>query len=283
MLSTNNGMDATMLVSPAGIAGNNGNGAFGNDNGWWIIIFILLLIGGNGFGNNNGGGFGGGGGGFGGGNFLYPWMNQSDQIHNGFRDQMINSNIDSIQSGVNNLSTQLCNGFAGVEQGANTRQIADMQQNFANQTAMNQSFNALQSQLAQCCCDNRLAVANTQALIQSENCADRAAFSDGLRDVLVNQNQNTQRILDQMCSDKIDAKNEKIADLQNQLNMATLRESQTAQNAFIQQGFANEIDQMYNRLSNCPVPSIPVYGRQPIFSCNNNGGCGCMGGNGTLI
>lgn len=267
MLSTNNGMDATMLVSPAGTMGNNCNGGFGNDNGWWIILFILLLAGGNGFGN---------GGGFGGGNTLYPWMNQNDQVHNGFRDQMVNSNIDNIQSGINNLSTQLCNGFAGVEQGANTRQIADMQQNFANQMAVSQGINTLQTQIAQGNCDNRLAVANTQALVQSENCADRAALSDGLRDVLVNQNQNTQRILDQLCSDKIDAKNEKIAELQNRLNITT-------QNALIQQGFANEIDQMYNRLANCPVPSIPVYGRQPIFSCNSGTGCGCMGGNNTLV
>jgi len=80
--------------------------------------------------------------------------------------------------------------------------------------------------------------------------------------------------LDQLCQDKIDAKNEKIADLERQLSMATLRESQTAQNAFISQGFANEVDQLYNRLSNCPVPTTPVYGRTPIFTCNN-GGCGC--------
>lgn len=274
MLNSSNGMDATMLVSPATAVGGN-NGFMGNDGGWWIILFILLLAGGYGFGNN-GGGMGGPGG-----MGLYPWMNQSNQTHDGFRDQMISSNINSIQSGINNLSTQMCNGFAGVEQGANTRQMADMQQNFANQMAMSQGFNNLQAQLAQCCCDNRLAVANTQALVQSENCADRAALSDGLRDVLVNQNQNTQRILDQMCNDKIDAKNEKIAELQNQLNMAALRESQVAQNSFIQQGFANEIDQMYNRLSQCPVPTIPVYGRQPIFSCNSNG-CGCNNG-GTLV
>lgn len=276
MLSSN-GMDATMLVSPAA-GGFGGNGGFMNgDGGWWVILLILLLVaGGNGFGN--GGGFGGGNGT----DYIYPWMNQSNQINDGFRDQMINNNIEGIQSSVNSLSTQICNGFAGVEQGANSRQIANMQQAFASQMAVNQGFNNLQSQLAQCCCDNRLAVANTQALIQSENCADRAALSDGIRDLLVNQDQNTQRILDQLCNDKIDAKNEKIAELQNQLTMASLRESQTAQNAFIQQGFANEIDQMYNRLSNCPVPSIPVYGRQPIFSCGNNNGCGC-GGNGTLI
>lgn len=83
--------------------------------------------------------------------------------------------------------------------------------------------------------------------------------------------------MDQLCNDKIDAKNDEIAQLRQQLNMATLRESQTAQNAFIQRGFSDEVDQLYNRLSNCPVPSTPVYGRTPIFTCNQNQGCGCNG------
>ena len=79
---------------------------------------------------------------------------------------------------------------------------------------------------------------------------------------------------------QVEAKNDKIADLQRELSMADLRASQTAQNAFISQGFANEVDQLYNRLSNCPVPSTPVYGRTPIFTCNNNGcGCGCGSNN----
>ena len=75
---------------------------------------------------------------------------------------------------------------------------------------------------------------------------------------------------------QVEAKNDRISELQTQLNMASLRESQTAQNAFIAQGFANEVDQLYNRLNNCPVPSTPVYGRTPIFSCGGNGTrCGC--------
>lgn len=100
-------------------------------------------------------------------------------------------------------------------------------------------------------------------------------LSDGIRDIITNQTANTQKILDTLCQDKIDAKNEKILELQNQLNMATLRESQVAQNAFIQQGMTEEVDALYNRLSNCPVPTTPVYGRTPIFTCNNNNGCGC--------
>lgn len=213
-------------------------------------------------------------------------MNQAEITSGGFRDQMINGNIAAIQQGVNNLSTQLCNccgdtqmalanGFANAEIAANGRQMANMNQAFAAQTAMEQGFNGVQSALASCCCENRLGIADLKYTVATENCADRAALSDGIRDVIANQSANTQRILDQMCNDKIDAKNEKIADLERQLTMATLAASQTAQNAFIQNGFNQEIDALYNRLSNCPVPSVPVYGRQPIFQCNQNSGCGC--------
>ena len=126
--------------------------------------------------------------------------------------------LSGIQSSVTNgfvdTAAALCNGFAGVnasiangfaqaEIANNARQIADMQTNFG-----------LQSQLAQCCCDNRLASADLKYTIATENCADRTALADGLRDVLESQSAGVQRILDQMCNDKIDAKNERIADLE---------------------------------------------------------------------
>jgi len=97
----------------------------------------------------------------------------------------------------------------------------------------------------------------------------------GVRDIIESQNAGVQRILDTMCQDKIDAKNERIADLERQLSMADLRASQVAQNAFIANGLTNEVDALYNRLKNCPVPSMPVYGMQPIFTCQTNSGCGC--------
>lgn len=280
MSLTTGEMSAADLAAVVGGSRNNNDG-FGGDGNWWIILLFLCLFNG-GWGNN--GGFGGGSNGGAGG--LYPWMNQAEITSDGFRDQMINSGINSIRDGVSGLSNQLCscccdmqgtvqNGFAQAEIAANGRQMANMNQVFAAQTAMNQGFNSLQSDLASCCCENRLATADLKYTIATENCADRAALSDGIRDVIANQSANTQRILDQMCNDKIDAKNEKIADLERQLTMATLAASQTAQNAFIQNGFNQEIDALYNRLSNCPVPSVPVYGRQPIFQCNQNNGCGC--------
>lgn len=263
-----NGM--VMPVAPMYGGGNNGFG-FGNDWGW---IILLLLFAGGGWGNGFGGGFNNSLG------YDFPWLLNGQNAINGntnagFQNAMLNDGITSIRDGINGLSTQICNccsdsqiamlnGFNGVEQGANTRQIANMQGMFN-----------LQSQLADCCCENRLGIANLGSTIISENCADRQALNEGVRDIIANQTASTQRILDQLCADKIDAKNEKIVELQNQLNMASLRESQIAQNAFISQGFANEVDALYNRLSNCPVPSVPVYGKTNIFSCSNGCGCGC--------
>lgn len=258
---SSNGM--VMPVTPMYGGGNGGFGTgFGAD-GWWLLI-LFLLIGNNGWGNGFGGGFGGG-------NELYPWMNQSNQINGGFRDQMINSNIDSIQAGINGIQTQLCNGFAGVEQGANARQIADMQQAFANQTAMTQGFTSLASQLANCCCENRAATADLKYTVATENCADRTAAAQNTRDIIDSQNRGTQAILDKLCALELEGVKGQLAQaqrenvgLQNQLNMATM-----------QNGMNNEVDALYNRLKNCPVPSMPVYGMTPIFTCPNNSGCGC--------
>lgn len=277
-LTDENGMNTTMLVSPTGGYGNGGFGGFGNDWGW---IILLLLFANGGWGN----GFGGFG--YGVGSEIYPWMNQANLTSNGFQNQMLNDNVTSIRDGIAGLSTQLCNccsdvqmslanGFAGVEQGANARQIANMQTAFAGQTAMAQGFNNVQSQLAECCCENRLGIANLGNTIISENCADRTQAMQNTRDIIDSQTRSTQAVLDKLCQLELDGFKRENDNLRTQLNMATLRESQTAQNAFISQGFANEVDALYNRLNNCPVPTTPVYGRTPIFTCNNNGcGCGC--------
>lgn len=283
-LTDENGMNTTMLVSPAGNVGGGFGNAFGGDGSWWILLLFILL------GNGGWGGFGMGNVG----GEMYPWMNQANLTSNGFQNQMLNDNITSIRDGVQGISTQLCNGFAGVnstvnsgfanaETAANARQIANMQQAFSAQTAMMQGFNALGSQFADCCCENRLASCQTQNIIQNEGNMTRFADANNTRDIIQSQTNGTQAILDKLCQLELDgvkaqveAKNDRIAELQSQLSAANLAASQTAQNAFIAQGFANEVDQLYNRLSNCPVPSTPVYGRTPIFTCNNGCGCGAV-------
>lgn len=280
-LTDENGSSMVMPVSPMY---GNGGGGFMDGNGWWILILFLLLGGWN---NGFGGGFGGSG-------DLYPWMNQSNQINGGFRDQMINDNVTSIRDGVYGISNQLCNGFAGttaavtgaqtaLSQQMYTNQIADMERSFAAQTANTAGLTALQGQLAQCCCDNRAATADLKYTVATEACADRTASATNTRDIIDAQTRGTQAILDKLCALELDGVKGQLAQaqrenvgLQNQLNMAALRESQTAQNAFIQQGFSNEVDALYNRLNSCPVPTTPVYGRTPIFTCGGQG-CGCGG------
>ena len=255
-LTDGNGM--YMPVAPA-YSGNAGWGGFGGD-GWWVILFLFALMG-NGFG------------GFGGGNALgydFPWLlNGQSGINNntnsGFQNAMLNDNVTSIRDGVNALSTQLCGGFAGVTasvtgaqnalaQQMYSNQIADLERSFAAQTANTQGLNILQSQLAQCCCDNRQATADVKYTLAAEACATRQ-----------NSTANTQAILDKLNQLELDGYKRENDSLRSQLNAANLANSQTAQTATILQGQINEIDALYNRLSNCPVPSTPVYGRVPIF------------------
>ena len=248
------GIPATMLVSPSTMGAypvqNSGFGNLGGDGGWWIILLILLLAGGfnNGFGNN---------GGYGGGNALYPWMNQAEITSNGFQNQMLNDNITSIRDGVQGISTQLCNGFAGVNasitgaqnalaQQLYNGQIADLERSFAAQTAQTASMNGIAMNLQNCCCENRANIADLKYTVATENCADRAALSDGVRDIIAAQNAGTQRILDQMCADKIDAKNDTISQLRQELLYARGQASQDVQTALLQTGqraLANEIEQ----------------------------------------
>ena len=248
-----NGSNMYMPVAPA--YGNGGGVGFGNDWGW--IILLLLFA--------NGGMWGGFGGGMWGMDGIYPWMNQANLTSNGFQNQLLNDNITSIRDGVQGISTQLCNGFASIEQGANARQMADMQQMFG-----------IQSSLQNCCCENRAGIADLKYTVATENCADRQALNEGVRDIIASQTAGTQRILDKLCDQELQAERRENQNLRQQLAMKDLEASQVAQNAFIQQGFSNEVDQLYNRLSNCPVPSTPVYGRTPIFTCNGNNGCGCQ-------
>ena len=232
----------------AAVVGNNRDGGFGNwgDGSFWIIVLFLFAMMG-GWGNGFGGGFGGGAG-----------------YQQGF-DQA------AVMNGINSLAASQCAGFAGVEASANARQIADMQNSFAAQTAMMQGFTATQSQLANCCCENRLATANLSADLAREACADRAAVSDALTRVLEANNAATQKILDQMCQDKIDAKNEQIANLRQQMNMMQLQASQNAQTQALIANNDLQTAALEQYLAPVPRPAYVV--QNP--NCCQNFGCGC--------
>lgn len=268
------------IAAATGNGGGNNNGGFGDGNGaWWLLVLFALLGGFGGRGNGYGGGGGYGAGGVGG-NEIYPWLNQSQQVNDGFRDQMIQTNLQGIQQQTQNLATQLCNCCGDMQMalcnGFGATQNTINQGFNATNMGMMQGFNGLQMQTAQLASDIQLGNAQQTATILAENCADRAALSDGVRDIIQSNTANTQSIIDKLCQLELDGYKRENSQLQAQLNAANLAASQAAQNALITQGFANEVDALYNRLSNCPVPSMPVYGRTPIFTCQpQNQGCGC--------
>lgn len=261
-----NGNGFYMPVAPAYGGGYGNNNGLGGD-GWWVLLLLLAMNGGWGF---------GGMGGFGGNMMLgydFPWLlNGQNGINNnvsdGFRDAQLHDSVTSVRDGINSLATQLCNCCNDMQMTVNgaqsaisnqlySNEIASLNRSFAEQTANTAGFNGVQSSL----------------------CDIRYGSATNTRDIIDSQTRGTQAILDKLCALELDGYKRENADLRQQLTNADLRASQTAQNAFISQGFANEVDALYNRLNSCPVPTTPVYGRTPIFQCNNNG-CGCGCGNG---
>ena len=231
---------------------------------------------------------------------LYPWLNNSQNINDGFRDAQLHDSVTSIRDGVQNLATQLCQccgdmrydvaqGFNGVNNsifGAQTaisqqmtaNEIANLNRSFAEQTANMQGFNNTQT-----------GISDLKYTIATEECATRNASATNTRDIIDSQTRGTQAILDKLCALELDGVKAQLAQaqrdnvaLQNAVNMSAMRESQTAQTAAILQGQTAEVDALYERLKNCPVGTTPVYGNQPIFTCpnnlNNNCGCGCGNG-----
>ena len=312
-----------MPVQPMGngyCTNNNCGGFFGGGDSWLGILFLIALLNGGWGGFGGFGGFGGYGAmmgmgmmdGFG----LYPWLNNSQNINDGFRSQALGTQVGGIQNsitagfgdvqtalcggfaGVNQnisngtatIQNSLCNGFNGVNQSINgaqnaitqqmyTNQIADLERSFAAQTANTAAITALQAQNADCCCRTQTNIADLKYAVASENCADRTQAMQNTRDIIDAQTRNTQAVLDKLCQleldnykNQVDAKNDQIAQLRQEVLYARGQASQVDQTARILAGQAAEIDGVYNRLKNCPVGTYSVC--NPLAPAYT-GGCGC--------
>ena len=284
---TESGNEMVMPVAP--MMGGYGNGGFGN---WgsdiWVILLVLFAFGG--FGGMGWGGMmnGMGWGGFGG-MYEFPWLLNGQNGINantnaGFNQLATSNSIDALRSsvasgfgdvqlGIAGVNQNICqstgqvvqamnNGFNSAEVSNNARQMANMQQMFG-----------LQSQLAQCCCDNRLATAQIGSDLAREACATRTNDLQNTQTIITAMSSGFQSIKDQLCADKIEQKNDTIAQLRSELLYARGQSSQDVQTAAIQAGqrsLANEVEQYV------APRAIPAYVVQNPNCCYGNYGCGCV-------
>lgn len=269
MAFNTDGSNMIMPVAPTGFGGGFGGGFDGDA---WLILIIIFALFGNGF-----GGFGGNGN-IGG--MMYPWMNLQDTTQAGFNQAATAGQLSGIQSAIASGFGDTALGIAGVNQnicqtgnatvsaitGAQnaltqqmySNQIAELERSFAAQTAATQNSNALQSQLASCCCENRAATQDLKYTIATEACADRAAIANGLRDILTATQNQTQTILDKMCAQEIDNLKAQNIALQNQVNMQNLAASQAAQTATLIADNTMQTQYIVNRVAPYPIPSYTV-------------------------
>lgn len=233
-------------MTPADIAAvNNGgsNDGWGDNGAWWLIVLFLFAMGGwgNGFGGNNGGG-------------SAPYLINND-VQRGF-DQ------SAIMSSLGDITGAISNGFANAE-------ISRCNAN----TNLLQTLNNMSMAQQECCCENRAAVADLKYTVATEACADRAAVTDGVRDIIASNTANTQAILDKLCQQEIDALKTENSNLQTQINLANLQASQNAQTAQLLSDNAAQTTALEQYLNPAPIPAYVV--QNPNCCTQNWNGCGC--------
>jgi hypothetical protein len=247
----------TMPVTPA--YGNGGDG-FGDGNGWWIILFVLFFV------------FGGWGNGGWGGNGSNSSYYTDSAIQRGFDNQAVISKLDGISNG-------LCDGFYAVNNGMlngfNGINTNIMQTGFGIQQAINadtvanmQNTNALQAQLANCCCETREAIQGVNYNMAQNTCALQNTMNSNTRDIIDSQNAGTRAILDYLCQEKISA-------LQAENNDLRRAASQDRQSALLSTAMSAQTQQIIDAVRPTPVPSYPASNLYGYAGCGCNTGCGC--------
>ena len=284
MFEGNYGVPCSVPVAPlaTGTSGNGGNGMFGGD-GWWAIIIFALIFG---WGRGGYGGFGGGNGGG-----AESGALTRGELCQDMNFQSLENAVRGVQSGLCDgfyaMNTGMLNGFSGVQntlcqgfaeiaaqgnnntnalqQSLNTMNISNLQTANAQNIAALQNQNALQTQIANCCCENREGQAQINYNLATQSCDTRQTIQNVGRDIIDSQNAGVNAILGKLTQQEIEAKNAQIAALNQQLFTAQLAASQ-----------GDQTNQIINTLRPFPVASYQVC--NPFtgsYGYNYNNGCGC--------
>ena len=257
--------DVALLTANTGNGGRNNDGFFGGDGAWWLIILAFFLFGG--FGGY--GGYGAGGGMGGGATPYFVGASTQSEIQRGFDNQAVISKLDGITNGLsdgfyavntgmlqgfNGVQNALCQGFNGVQQGLNGVNVA-MLQGF---NGTERGFSALATQLAQCCCDNRAAIADVKYQMATDTCSIQNTIQNTTRDILESNNANTRAILDFITQDKI-------ATLTAENQSLKMAASQSNQNAVLMAAMdANKAEILRKTGAECPTAAYIVQPPQPV-------------------
>lgn len=259
----NYGEGALSASDVALLTGNGNNGGFGNNgDGWWIILLFLLGFGRNGF----GGGYGGGGG-----------IGENYVLATDFAT--IERKLDGVNAGICDatfaLNNTMTNGFAGVQQslcqGFNGLNTAIFQNGFNTERGL---WN-LSSQFADCCCKTQRGLDGINYNMAINTNAIQQTLCNNTRDIIDNQNANYRAIHEELIANKIEMKNERIAEQQNEINALRLAASQEKQNNYLVERLGEK----------CPMPAYVVNGPTPVnfpVNCSGtftgyNNACGCGG------
>ena len=258
------------LADIAAATGSNNHAddgyGFGGGWAWWIIILLIFGWGGNGwgFGGNRGNGST---------DFL------DSALQRGFDNQSVISKLDGISNGIcnlgydqlaqlNGINQNISNGFHGVDNAICNLGYQTQQGFNSTNIALMQGQNALQPQLAQCCCDNREGQAQIRYDMATNACAIQNSMNNNTRDILENQNSNTRAILDYLCQ-------KETADLRAENQALKLAASQSDQNAVLQAAMNANTAEILRRTAPLPVPAYPA---SNLYGYYGNNGCGCNSG-----
>lgn len=229
---------------------NNGNGFFGGDWAWIIILALLFGWGNNG--NGFGGGFGGGNGFVGG--YDIGKLATTNDVAVGFNNSAVLNSLNDLKLGQAGIQQTLCQGFNGVN------------------TSILTSTSGLQAQIADCCCTTQRAIDGVNYNMATNTCTITNAINNAARDIVDNQNANYRAIHDELVANKLEAKNERIAELTQQVNALNLAQSQANQNAYLTATMDANQAELIRRLGrDYPTPSYIV---PNPFCCYNTCGCG---------
>ena len=254
MSLSDGGVQATMPVAP--VNSSNGSFGWGGEGSWFIIILFLFAF----LGWGNGG-----------------WGNNGNNggVVDGY---VLTSDFANVERKIDSVNQGLCEGFYQQAQLVNGTNMA-MANGFAQaelsranqQAALMQQLNAMQMQAANCCCENRAAIAQVRYDMATQACDTRNTVQNATRDIIDAMNSGFRGIDQRLTAQEIAAKDAKIAEQNQQLFAAQLAASQAAQNDTLKSYVSGQFAYYNPR----PVPSFSVPAPYQYTGCGCGCGCGC--------